>query len=512
MVLCAVGAMAQSGSVKGRVLDKQTDEALQFVNVRVMKGETLVKGAITDAGGQFNITGIADGQYTLNISFVGYKSVNRRLTVTPQNRRHSFPAIYLGEDSKTLQEVQVTGQRSQMKLEVDRKTFTVDNVLAAAGGNATELLEQIPSIEVTTDGEISLRGNSSVEVWINGKASGLTSDNRYDILQQIPAESIERVEVIDNPSAKFSAEGSAGIINIILKRDRKAGYYGSLRAGVDTQGGWNTGANMNYSSGILEAFGNIGYRRRKNAGGAESNQEYLKTNEYQWYRSENENRGGALFGRLGLTWHVTEKDDISVSGMTMHGTHESENTTPYHYGTIGATADSYQMIRTTEGDGNNHMYYGEIGYDHNWSEKHKLQFVFSANRWKSDNKSTYRDRTIWLKPVPGMSAIYQYRPTFIKNTGYEARLEYENQITDNLKLEAGYNGEFSRENTPQESWVDSTSWEGANPVEERSFFNRFLYDSDIHALYLSVNTKLWNRLGVMAGLRGEYWKVDTESQ
>jgi outer membrane receptor protein involved in Fe transport len=515
MVLATVSAAAQgSGSVKGRVLDKQTDEALQFVNVRIMQGEKLVKGATTDVGGQFNIVGLPDGQYTLSLTFMGYKTATRRFSISQQNRRHTFPALYLSEDSKTLQEVQVTGQRSQMKLEVDRKTFSVDNVLAAAGGNATELLEQIPSIEVTTDGEISLRGNSSVEVWINGKASGLTSDNRYDVLQQIPAESIERVEVIDNPSSKFSAEGSAGIINIILKRDRKPGYYGSLRAGVDTKGGWNTGANMNYSSGILEAYGNLGYRARRGGGGSESNQEYLKTNQYQRYSSDNDNRGGSLFARAGLTWHLTEKDDLTLSGMTMQGNHKNDNTTPYHYGTIGAAQDDYLMTRTTSGEGKMQMYHGEIGYDHNWSDKHKLQFTFAADRWKSDNDNIYQDHTIWYAPTTAQQTeqgIYQYRPSFVNNHGFETKLEYENQITDDLKIEAGYNGEFSHENTPQESWVDSTSWEGRNQQEERSFFNRFIYDTDIHALYLSVNTKLWNKLGVMVGMRGEYWRVDTES-
>ena len=326
-LLWAAGVQAQ-GIVRGKVLDRQTDEALQFVNVKLTKDDKLVQGSITDVSGSFHFQNVPDGQYQLVVSFVGYKTATRRVNVTPQNRRHNFPALYLGEDSKTLKEVQVTGQRSQMKLEVDRKTFSVDNVLAAAGGNATELLEQIPSIEVTTDGEISLRGNSSVEVWINGKASGMTSDNRYDILQQIPAESIERVEVIDNPSAKFSAEGSAGIINIILKRDRKAGYYGSLRAGVDTRGGWNTGANLNYSSGLIEAYGNIGYRARRGGGGSESEQEYLQTRQYQRYHSEDTGRGGGLFARAGLTWHLTEKDDITVSGMTMQGNRKSDNETP----------------------------------------------------------------------------------------------------------------------------------------------------------------------------------------
>ena len=508
--LCAVSVLAQ-GVVKGKVLDKQTDEALQFVNVKLMQGEKMVQGSITDVKGSFTMSNVPDGQYTLTVSFVGYKPLTRRINITPQSRRHTLAALYLSEDSRTLKEVQVTGQRSQMKLEVDRKTFSVDNVLAAAGGNATELLEQIPSIEVTTDGEISLRGNSSVEVWINGKASGLTSDNRYDILQQIPAESIERVEVIDNPSAKFSAEGSAGIINIILKRDRKAGYYGSVRAGVDTKGGWNTGANLNYSSGVLEAYGNIGYRARRGGGGSESEQEYLQTNEYQRYHSKDDNRGGGLFARAGLTWHLTEKDDISISGMTMQGSRKSDNTTPYHYGTINPQQENYVMTRRTTGDGDNQMYHGELGYDHNWSDKHKLKFIFGFNRWSSDNSNVYQDRTDYTDPSRPSEVVYQYRPSFINNRSFETKLEYENQITDNLKLEAGYNGNFSHENTPQESWVDSTDWEGSNLQEEYSFFNRFIYDSDIHALYLTVNTKLWQRLGIMAGLRGEYWRVDTES-
>ena len=178
------------GSVRGKVLDKQTDESMEFVNVVVeTPAGKLVKGAITDVDGHFNITGLQDGTYRLQVTFVGYKTLTRQFTLTPQNRQQHYNALYISEDAKVLGEVQVTGQRSQMKLEVDRKVFSVDQILAAAGGSASDLLENIPSVEVTTDGEISLRGNSSVEVWINGKASGLTSDNRAEILQQIPAES-----------------------------------------------------------------------------------------------------------------------------------------------------------------------------------------------------------------------------------------------------------------------------------------------------------------------------------
>ena len=510
IIIGTVTAFAQ-GSVKGKVLDKQTDEVMEFVNVVVeTPAGKLVKGAITDVGGQFFISGLKDGTYQLQVSFVGYKTLTRQFTISAKNRQQHYNALYISEDAKVLGEVQVTGQRSQMKLEVDRKVFSVDQILAAAGGSASDLLENIPSVEVTTDGEISLRGNSSVEVWINGKASGLTTDNRAEILQQIPAESIERIEVIDNPSAKYSPEGSAGIINIVLKRDRKGGYYGSLRAGANIHGGWNTSGNINYSSGVLDAFANLGYRRRRNSGGSKSEQHYKQTNEYQNYESDNTNKGGGLFARLGLTWHFTKNDDLSLGGMTLQGKHDNLTTTPYHYGTIGATTDSYQMFRRNSGDGKMHMYHAEMGYEHRFSDTHKLTAHAEYNRWMSDNDNIYQD-SVWYVDMPHQHTAYtyQYRPMHVRNRSWEVKLDYENQISEHFKLEAGYNGRWSHENTPQESWM-ADNWEGTHLMEDELYYNRFIYSMDTHALYATVNTKI-GKLGVMAGLRGEYWKVNTES-
>ena len=505
--ISTIAAFAQ-GSVKGKVMDKQTDEVMEFVNVVVeTPAGKLVKGAITDVSGQFYITGLKDGNYQLQVSFVGYKTLTRQFTISASDRNKHYNALYLSEDAKVLGEVQVTGQRSQMKLEVDRKVFSVDQILAAAGGSASDLLENIPSVEVTTDGEISLRGNSSVEVWINGKASGLTTDNRAEILQQIPAESIERIEVIDNPSAKYSPEGSAGIINIVLKRDRKGGYYGSLRAGANIRGGWNTSGNINYSSGVLDAFANVGFRNRRNSGGSESEQHYKQTNQYQNYDSESKDRGHNLFTRLGLTWHFTKNDDLSIGGMMMHGKFHNRNYTPYHYGTIGAAEDTYRMFRLNRGDGDMHFYHADMGYEHRWTDTHKLTANVEYNRWMSDNDNIYQDSTSFDSQPTFFN--YQYRPMHVRNRSWEVKLDYENQISENFKLEAGYNGRFSHENTPQESWM-ADNWEGTDQLEDELYYNRFIYSMDTHALYATVNTKL-GKLGVMAGLRGEYWKVNTES-
>ena len=220
----ATVALSAQGLVRGRVLDKQTEEALSFVNVKVLQkgSDVFVKGTVTDSDGKFLIEGLKNGQYTVTFTFVGYKTIERQVTISDKNKTVSYPAVFMSEDAHALKEVTVTGQKSSMKLEVDRKSFDVSQLVTNVGQTASEALENIPSVEVDNDGNVSLRGNSSVEVWINGKASGLTSDNRAQILQQLPAESIERIEVIDNPSAKFSAEGSAGIINIVLKKRKHA--------------------------------------------------------------------------------------------------------------------------------------------------------------------------------------------------------------------------------------------------------------------------------------------------
>ena len=509
LLIGAVTANAQ-GSVRGKIADKANNEPLGFVNVSVLQPsiDKLVKGAITDGTGSFNIKGLSNGNYVLSISFVGYKTVKRDFVISDAKNDVHYSVIYLSDDTHSLKEVQVVGQKSTMKLEVDKKSFNVDQAIAATGGSASEVLQSIPSVEVDNEGTVSLRGNTSVEVWINGKASGLTSDNRGEILQQMPAESIERIEVITNPSSKYSAEGSAGIINIVLKRDRKAGYYGSLQAGSDDNGGYNVSGNINYSSGKFDAYANLGFRHREHNGGAWSRQ--VSGNEYQNYDTENNNDGSNIFGRAGVTWHATKKDDIAFNGMCMIGSHDNNSNTPYHYGTVGAGQDTYLKFRKTTSNSDMRMFYGELNYRHNFSDKHYLDLTLSRSQWRMNNDNYYQDSTTHYDYITPSSYVYQYRPMHMRNNDWEAKLDYENEFSDKLKLQAGYEGEFSHENSPQESFADSSDFNGKNLVEDKTYFNRFIYDQDIHALYATMTSR-FGKLGVQAGLRGEYWKVNTES-
>lgn len=531
-ILCPALAGAQ-GVVRGTVYDKQTSEPLGFVTVQVRSkaSQVLAGGGMTDTDGKFRVEGLKEGRYTLTLTYVGYKDATRDFEITADRSTKTFNIIYISEDARQLQEVQVTAQKSAMKLEVDRKSFDVSQLISSAGQAATDLLDNIPSVEVDNDGNISLRGNTSVEVWINGKPSGLNSDNRSTILEQLPAESIERIEVLDNPSAKYSAEGSAGIINIVLKKERAAGYYGSLQAGGNTNSGANASVNINYNSSLVDVFASVGYRHHASEGHTESEQQNFfdgVLTGYSNYDTDDHQRGNSLFTRAGATFHLTRSDDLSFTGMLMTGRTGSSSSTPYYYGsydTDGNAYDEYVLNRRTTSTGDMLMMHGEIGYLHEFAEKHKFDFNFSANKWDNDNHNFYRDYTDYSAMTTAGPSVYtwQYRPQDISSHSFEAKLDYENQLSDKLKLETGYNWNYSHENTPQQSFK-ATGDDGTQPAvfdstdedadysdyEEHSYFNRFIYDLNVHALYFTATYKLGN-LGVMAGLRGEYWKVDTES-
>lgn len=503
---------AAQGGVRGKVVDKNTNSSMPFVNVAVydMSTAKFVKGVLSDEKGLFFIDELNYGYYKLELSYMGYKTLVREFEIEKEKRNKSFKLLYMTEDATELEEVTVTAQRSPVRLEVDRKSFDVSQDILNAGGAASDVLENIPSVEVDTDGNISLRGNTSVEVWINGKSSGLTSDNRAEILQQLPAESIDRIEVIDNPSAKFSAEGSAGIINIVLKKDRKAGYYGSVQAGGDSRGGANTSANINFNTGKFEGYANVGYRHRNSDREKISRQSNLDRNTYENYNTNTDNRGNNLFTRAGLTYNPTKKDALSVSGMMMLGGRNSLSETPYHYGALGTTDDTHMMLRRSTGDNAMRMLYGEFNYRHSFTDKHFLDFVANFHSWKMDADNIYQDSTEYYNPVRPTEYMYEYRPMRSRNKSWEVKLDYENPITDKIMLQAGYQGRFSRENSPQESYADFNSWEGTDAALDEDDYNRFIYDMDLHAMYATATMK-FGRFGVMGGLRGEYWKVKTES-
>ena len=513
-VLAPLGAVMAQGTVRGKIVDENTGEPIEFVNIVITpKGSShLAGGTITDEEGAFRIDELAYGGYVLTVSYIGYQNTTREFTLSATAKHAHFKQIAISEDNQMLKEVEVTGIRSQMKFEIDKKVFNVDQAIAATGGSASDILQNIPSVEVDTEGTVSLRGSESVTVWINGKAQGLTADNQGDILEQMPAESIERIEVITNPSAKYSPEGTVGIINIVLKRDRKAGYYGSAQAGVSMYdldfGGYIASANINYSSGKLDAYANISYRERHHRNENTSYREnYMGADTTYLNQLGHGNMNGRnMFTRAGLTWHATAKDHISVDLMGMLGNPRRSNVLDYTGGRVmnGDLSEDYTRQRTTSSTGQMRMYNLSLGYKHEWSTTHWIDFTASRHHWGHGDSSEYVDST--YRGGVAEYGSYQLQESTGGSVDYEVQLDYENAFNENHKLQAGYRGTFTRENSPV-----STYGAPDRQQEIESLYNRFIYSRDLHALYATYSGKLWKCFGYQVGLRGEYYAVSTDS-
>lgn len=508
--ICSYAASIELGGIKGTVIDSKTKEALQFVNVSIKtKTHTsLVKGVVTDQSGSFALGGLKDGTYIVSVSYLGYKAYEKEFTINSSKKSVNLSMISLAEDSHELKGVEVTGQKSQMKFEIDKKVFNVDQNIASAGGSASDVLTNIPSVEVSNEGEVSLRGNSNVTVWINGKASGLSADNRAQVLEQMPAESIEKIEVITNPSAKYSPDGTAGIINIVLKQDRKAGYFGSAQGGANTRGGYNGSFNINYSSSKFDIYGNAGYRHHERTGGGFTNRtntqgtESTSDDTYLNQTSDQDGSRSGLFLRGGVTYHYTPKDHFTVGGFGMFGDMKSNSSINYLSNVPGSF---YKSNRLSDSDNSMNGGNVELGYKHDFTKDSYLDFTASYNNWGMDNTSIFNQNSFYTDKT---TSSYQRQLNNINNNNWEFQLDYQNKINDNTKLEAGYKGTLGRENSPVQTYSGTTE---GSALFDNNLYNRFIYNQDVHALYATYSGRV-SKFGYQLGLRGEYSKIDTRSE
>ena len=489
------------GNISGKVVNKATSEPMDFVTIQLIdasSGKPLAIGTSSDEEGMFILENVKDGKYIVKISNIG--SVDQERPVTISGGNIDIGEIHLADDAKVLQEVVVEGVRSQMRFELDRKIFSVDANVTAAGTSASELLESIPSVEVDQDGEVSLRGNSSVTIWINGKESGLTADNRAQILEQIPAETIDRIEVITNPSAKYSPEGTAGIINIVLKKDRRAGYYGSTELSVTSRGGGNAGVNINFNSGRWDAFGGVGFRMRHNKGGSIMRREF-EDGTYTNSSGESPNHGNNVFLRLGATFHASDYDDISLSGFGMFGHMWGHSTTDFVSNVPGNWIRNLDYSRNR---GDMRGAHAELGYTHRWTDTRLIDITGSFNHWGGPNWRSYEQD---IEYVDREEDIYQEQKMDMGTNSWEVKADYTNQFNEILKMEAGYNGNFSKEDSPTDTYMGTSQ---ADMTQDKDLYNRFIYKNNINSLYATLGGTV-KHFSFSAGLRAESWQVRTRS-
>ena len=508
LLLCLVSPLWAAESIKGLVVDAADQSPLDYVNITLFKDGSIkpITLVSTDTNGAFILPTIENGKYNVRLSYVGFTTVNQ--TVEVKNTSVNLGVIKMEADSKKLGEVEVVGQGSQMRFEIDKKVFSVDQNIASSGGSASDVLKNIPSVTVDNEGNVSLRKDGNVEIWINGKASGLTADNRAQVLQQLPAESIESIELMTNPSAKYNPEGSAGIINLVLKKERKAGYYGSVSAGLiypdGGKVGQNLGANINYSSSKFDAYINLGYRAMNFQGGGFSNRyNKNKAGIDSTLISQNNimnNSFGGLFLRAGIDYRLDSKNTLGLSGFGMAGSGNSTNTINYKQIDLLTNTTQRDYSRTNTGSGTRPSVNMNLDYSHEFDKKGNTfmsTLSYSNHVRGGDNRFEQSDLPTPFNDVTQRSTD--------KNNEIMLKGDYTNKLTESSKLELGWQNTVSNRLSNASGLYTQTS------VQLPAYKNDFNYDEQIHAAYVTYGNKIGS-FSIQGGLRGEYfWKKSTNT-
>ena len=341
-VSAADGQAANIGHFYGRIVDAKTDKGMDGVSVQLVQSkfdtvtrsrrDTVIAGMITTKKGDFSLENLPIfGNFRLKVTAIGYKTYEQKVAFqmkmgSSQGGDMQQQAlngvdkdlgnIKLSADAQTLEQVTVTASKPLIQLGVDRKIYNVEKDISAQGGTGVDVMKNVPSVQVDIDGNVTLR-NSPPTIFVDGRPTTLTLD-------QIPADAIQSVEIITNPGAKYDASGgTSGILNIVLKKNRKAGYNGNVRAGIDQRGKYNLGGDLNVKQGKFNVFGSLNYNQRKSISPGTTTRYTFPFNGSpgdSLIQIDNAvNQGYFAFGRFGMDYLIDNRNTLSVSGTIVHG-------------------------------------------------------------------------------------------------------------------------------------------------------------------------------------------------
>ena len=490
-------------SIKGTVIEKSSRSALEFVNIALFRASdsTLALGTITDQKGAFTLANISNGNYYLRISFIGFETVFMpSITISPTNQQIDLGTTAIKASSSLLGGVEVTETKSVYETSIDRKTYNVGSDMMGASGSASDVLQNVPSVNLDVDGNVSLRGSTNVTIFINGRPSPMMKLNSADALQQIPAANIERVEIITNPSAKYKPDGTTGIINIVMKKGAKSGINGSVTANMGNNWRYNAGFNLNYKPGKVNLFAGYSFRQ-------DDRRRYHSYHRLQYdtlgalMNTYDQNsiatyRPTSHTANLGMDYSINDKNTLGVSGNLIYRIFDrKEDAQTLQYDSVDQLTNDFNRNRLT----NQFEYETELTayYEHKFKkEDHQLRFeaTYSSQVEKENNSFT----EIYRLPV-NPNAID--KSLIDENSKLlECSAEYTYPINDDSEFEAGYAGEFTRLDLNYVSeYLKNGSTEWIKNVQQS---NHFLLNQDVHALYATYSHK-FGSFSLLGGIRAE---------
>src|SRR5690606_18438548 len=435
------------------------------------------------------------------------ETYNRGSISITANQDFNIGKITLLENGKQIEEVVVQGRVQDLQIGIDKKVFDVSQSTISIGGSAQELLGNVPTLQVESDGAISLRGSTSVRILVDGKESAMAGSDINAFLQSLPAEAIDKVEIITNPSARYDAEGQSGIVNIILKKNARLGLNGSVNASVGNYENANGGVTLNYRPGKVNYFGSYNFARRNSMGdGFNDNTEYINgqvTDLSPRTRSEDESSrlGYNHTIRLGSDYYINDKNSLSIAGNFSIRDNERGRKINYQYWNIPEYgASSYRNAIQEEQD------FGvdaQLDYKRTFKREGEelmanVSFGYDTEDGTNDFHQTY---------ASGIADLRRQNTTSELGRNWNFQLDYTLPLGEDHKFEAGYRSILRYADESQYSaLLDTLTNKFATDF---SVTNDFDMSSAVHALYANYQRKLTDRLGAQLGLRAEQAYLNT---
>lgn len=498
-------AAQAAGEVRGSVVDASGEPVRSAsVGVRSARDSSLVNGALTGADGSFRIEGMRPGRYFLRVSALGHQPITRSgITLTPAQPVADVGTIRLAAGALQIEGLSVTAERAEARLAPDRNVYSVRDMPAAAGGSASDALRNVPAVEVDIDGQVSLRGNQNVVVQINGRPSPMRGEQLGAFLAQLPANLVDRVEVIPNPSARFDPEGMAGIINVVLRQNTDLGTSGGVTVGAGSTGQVNLSGNLGYQRGPLTLFGNYGFMRdeRESTGFTRRENRYLSPLTYL----EQDNRGelNPLSHTLNATADVRLGRRDVLFGSALLSTRGMERSDLSVYRELDAARTSTGLRdRRAEEDGDDTGMDYVLGYRHTVTPRqNELSAEVRFNREWEDERTRFSERVLAPdgSPADGLPLL-ETQATDERTRTWTLTADYVRPLPGGVRLETGYRGTLRRLDSDFDAALFSHQEGSYLPDPTRS--NAFVYDEQVHAAY-GVLGGTAGRFDLQAGLRAE---------
>jgi len=493
--------------ISGVIVDSVSSKPIDFASVTLLNQQNnqAIKGGQTDEEGKFVFTAIPAGTYLLRASFVGYSAFEKRAIHIKQGQSIALGNIKLSPSASTmLKEVVIDGTPPAMEMGIDRKVFNVEQSIVSEGGTASELLANVPSLSVDMDGNVGLRGSTNVRILIDGKPSALAGSNINNLLESLPANSIQRIEVMTNPSSKYDPEGQGGIVNIILKKNVRTGFNGMARIGGGSYNNYNGGLDLNYRDEKFNYFGSYNYRKRNSPGSGFNNNHYNDGTSV-FNTSENARKGNSHTVRLGADYYLNEKTTLGLSGnLNIRDNTRTEDLFYTYFDNTGSsTGNSTRNTAQNEDD---------KGYELNFDfkrefnrEGEELTANVSYGRSKEDGIQTFNQYASNESIAIDRDRI---NDTYEDGKNTNIQLDYTLPFSKEQKLEAGYRTTLRYDDEEQLS--DALNPENGAYERDYDLTNNFNMDDIVHALYANYQNKLTDRFGYQIGLRAEQAYLNTE--